>query len=87
MVLLSAQGMVVDNIATVTFTCPNRVRDVVHNFNADGFEALPNLEYQGGRPTGDQEDRQVQAGRAQPSILDLEPGRTGRTSTPSPTAK
>ncbi|MEV7007209.1 hypothetical protein [Streptosporangium sp. NPDC051022] len=31
MVLLSAQGMLVDNIATVTFTSPDRVRDVMHN--------------------------------------------------------
>lgn len=39
-VLSSAQGMVVDNIATVTCTSPDRARDVVHNLNADGFEAL-----------------------------------------------
>ncbi|MGW0632203.1 IS630 family transposase [Streptomyces sp. NPDC002758] len=49
MVLLSAQGMLVDNIATVTFTSPDRVRDVMHNFNADGFEALY-PKYRGGRP-------------------------------------
>lgn len=49
MVLSSAQGMVVDNIATVTFTSPDRARDVVHNLNADGFEALC-PEYRGGRP-------------------------------------
>lgn len=29
MVLLSAQGMSVDKIATVTFTSPDRVRDVI----------------------------------------------------------
>ncbi|WP_456302524.1 helix-turn-helix domain-containing protein [Streptomyces niveus] len=49
MVLLSAQGMVVDNIATVTFTSPDRVRDVVHNFDADGFDAVY-PEYRGRRP-------------------------------------
>ncbi len=40
MVLLSAQGMDVPMIAKVTFTSPDRVRDVLHNFNADGFESL-----------------------------------------------
>ncbi len=49
MVLLSAQGMLVDNIAAVTFTSPDRVRDVMHNFNVDGFEALY-PKYRGGRP-------------------------------------
>jgi hypothetical protein len=38
MVLLSAQGMDVAGIAQVTFTSPDRVRDVLHNFNLDGFE-------------------------------------------------
>lgn len=49
MVLLSAQGMSVRKIAEVTFTCPDRVRDVIHTFNADGFEALY-PKYKGGRP-------------------------------------
>src|ERR671933_1367464 len=49
MVLLSAQGMPVAKIAEVTFTSPDRVRDVIHNFNADGFEALY-PRYRGGRP-------------------------------------
>lgn len=31
MVLLSAQGMSVTKIAEVTFTSPDRVRDVIHN--------------------------------------------------------
>ncbi|MGW3167456.1 transposase [Streptomyces sp. NPDC001142] len=48
-VLLSAQGMPVAKIAEVTFTSPDRVRDVIHNFNADGFEALY-PKYKGGRP-------------------------------------
>lgn len=34
-VLVSAQGMDVAGIAKVTFTSPDRVRDVLHNFNAD----------------------------------------------------
>lgn len=49
MVLLSAQGMDASEIAKVTFTSPDRVRDVIHNFNADGFEALQ-PKYGGGRP-------------------------------------
>jgi hypothetical protein len=32
MVLLSAQGMAPGKIAEVTFTSPDRVRDVIHNF-------------------------------------------------------
>jgi transposase len=49
MVLLSAQGMDVPGIAKVTFTSPDRVRDVIHNFNADGFDSL-RPKYAGGRP-------------------------------------
>src|SRR5436189_4658211 len=40
MVLLSAQGMEVPAIAKVTFTSEDRVRQVVHNFNVDGFDSL-----------------------------------------------
>jgi transposase len=49
MVLLSAQGMDPAQIATVTFTSADRARDVIHNFNADGFESLY-PRYRGGRP-------------------------------------
>jgi transposase len=49
MVLLSAQGMDVAAIATVTFTSPDRVRDVLHDVNADGFDSL-RPKYAGGRP-------------------------------------
>jgi transposase len=49
MVLLSAQGMDVAQIAEVTFTSPDRVRDVIHNFNTDGFDSL-RPKYAGGRP-------------------------------------
>lgn len=38
-VLLSAQGVPVAKIAEVSFTSDNRVRDVIHSFNADGFDA------------------------------------------------
>lgn len=49
MVLLSAQGMPVARIAEVAFTSADRVRGVVHNFNADGFDSLC-PKYEGGRP-------------------------------------
>ncbi len=49
MVLLSAQGMDVAKIAEVTFSSPDRVRDVIHNFTADGFDSLK-PKYTGGRP-------------------------------------
>jgi transposase len=49
MVLLSAQGMDVARIARVAFTSEDRVRDVIHNFNANGFSSrYP--KYKGGRP-------------------------------------
>ena len=49
MVLLSAQGMDVAQIAKVAFTSPDRVREVLHNFNDDGFDSLV-PKYAGGRP-------------------------------------
>jgi transposase len=49
MVLLSAQGMSVARIAEVAFTSEDRVRDVIHNFNTDGFDSLY-PKYRGGRP-------------------------------------
>ncbi len=48
MVLLSAQGMDVAAIAKVAFTSEDRVQDVIHNFNADGFRSL-DPRYRGGR--------------------------------------
>ncbi len=48
-VLLSAQGMDVAAIAKVSFASPDRVRDVIHNFNVDGFDSL-RPRYAGGRP-------------------------------------
>ena len=85
MVLLSAQAMDVPQIARVTFTSEDRVRDVIHNFNADGFEALY-PRYRGGRPpkftlpeaAPDQEGRPQPARRSRSSLLDLEPGQAGR---------
>jgi hypothetical protein len=48
MVLLSAQGMDAVGIAKVAFTSEDRVRDVIRNFNADGFGSLY-PKYKGGR--------------------------------------
>lgn len=49
MILLSAQGAEVGQIAKVAFTSEDRVREVIHNFNADDFESLY-PKYSGGRP-------------------------------------
>ena len=49
MVLLSAQAMDVAAIAKVAFTSEDRVRDVIRNFNADGFSSLY-PKYKGGHP-------------------------------------
>jgi hypothetical protein len=40
MVLLPAQGMDAAAIAKVAFTSEDPVRDVIRNFNADGFGSL-----------------------------------------------
>src|SRR5512142_1925834 len=49
MVLLSAQGMDAAAIAKVAFTSEDRVRDVIRNFNSDGFGSLY-PKYKGGHP-------------------------------------
>ena len=49
MVLWSAQDMSVAQIAGLAFTSEDRVRDVLHNFSADGFDSLY-PRYAGGRP-------------------------------------
>ena len=48
-VLLAAQRMPPARIAEVVFSDPDRVREVIHNFNRDGFDALY-PRYRGGRP-------------------------------------
>jgi hypothetical protein len=40
MVLLSVQGMEVAGVAKVAFTSPDRVREVINNFDEDGFDSL-----------------------------------------------
>jgi transposase len=48
-VLWSAQRMDVPAIAKIAFTSEDRVREVIHNFNSDGFDSLA-AKYSGGRP-------------------------------------
>ena len=48
-VLLAAQRMPPARIAEVVFSDPDTVREVIHNFNRDGFDALY-PRYRGGRP-------------------------------------
>ncbi len=48
-VLLSAQGMSPPRISEVVFTDPDTVRDVIHNFNREGFDSLY-PRYGSGRP-------------------------------------
>jgi transposase len=48
-VLWSAQRMDVPAIARIAFTSEDRVREVIHNFNTDGFDSLA-PRYAGGRP-------------------------------------
>jgi len=73
MVLLSAQAMDVPQIAKVTFTGEDRVRDVLHDFNADGFESLY-PRYKGGRPpkfTAKQCDEMTRIALARPADYQL----------------
>jgi hypothetical protein len=68
MVLLSAHGMDVAAIARVAFTSEDRVRDVIGNFNADGFSPLY-PRYRGARP-GPQRPwlREVDVARLSPLV-------------------
>ena len=73
MVLLSAQGMAVPAIAKVAFTSEDRVRDVIRNFNADGFSSLY-PKYKGGHPpkfTLPQRREIKKIAKARPSDYDL----------------
>jgi hypothetical protein len=71
MVLLSAQKVSVAKIAEVTFTSEAPVRDVIHDFTADGFDSLY-PKYAGGRPRvfNLPERREKEAG-AVPGVLPL----------------
>ncbi|MCX4850252.1 helix-turn-helix domain-containing protein [Streptomyces sp. NBC_00893] len=76
MVLLSAQGMPTAKIAEVTFTSADRVRDVIHNFNADGFDSLY-PKYKGGRPTTFTLPECREITKSKPTEHDLQPARIG----------
>lgn len=91
MVLLAAQAMDAPQIAKVTFTSEDRVRDVIHDFNQDGFDSLY-PRYKGGRPpkVSDSQREQMKRTRAVAArgswaaVLDLEPHEAGRLSRTSP---
>jgi transposase len=73
MVLLSAQGMDVAAIAKVVFTSEDPVRDVIRNFNADGFGSLY-PKHRGGRPpkfTPGQRREIKKIAKARPAEYDL----------------
>jgi transposase len=73
MVLLPAQGMDVPAIAKVSFTSEDRARDVIRNFNADGFSSLY-PKYRGGRPpkfTLPQRRETRKIAKAKPAEYDL----------------
>ena len=73
MVLLPAQGMDVRAIAKVAFTSEDRVRDVIRNFNADGFSSLY-PKYRGGHPpkfTLGQRREIKKVAKAKPAEYDL----------------
>ena len=67
-VLWSAQRMDVPAIAKIAFTCEDRVRAVIHNFNLDGFDSLapkvcggPTTDVHAPTTAEDQKDRLVPA--------------------------
>ena len=69
----------------MTCTSPDRVRDVMHNFDADGFDALY-PRYRGGRPatfSADQRAEITKVARGRPTdhglpVSTLEPAEAGR---------
>lgn len=72
-VLWSAQRMDVPTIAKMAFTSGDRVREVIHNFNDDGFDSL-DAKYAGGRPpkfTLPQRQRIKRIALARPTDHDL----------------
>jgi hypothetical protein len=83
-VLLAAQRMPPQRIAEVVFSDADTVRDVIHTFNRDGFDALY-PRYRGGRPSDvhvaraaeDQADRVERADRCGGAVCDLESGQAG----------
>jgi hypothetical protein len=89
MVLLSAQGMDVEQIARVAFTSPDRVQDVINNFNDDGLRvAVPEVlgrsatDVHPAATPADQEDRPFAAPGSRAAVFDTEPDQAGRDLNP-----
>ena len=85
MVLLSAQGVDVAEIAQVTFTSPDRVRDVLHNFNLDGVRLAvatlprrPPADFHPGAAPPDQAARPIASPGPRPAVLHLVIDEAGR---------
>ena len=85
MVLLSAQGMDVAMIAKVTFTSPDRVREVLHNFNEDRFQSpTPATRAAAHRRSPSRNRREIKRIALSrptdhdPALLDVEPVEAGR---------
>ena len=83
-VFWSAQAMDVPAIAKIAFTSEDRVREVIHNFNADG-STRSTPKYAGGRPpkftlpSASRSRRSLcPARRSWPAVFDLEPVQAGR---------
>ncbi len=84
-VLWSAQHMDVPAIAKIAFTSEDRVREVIHNFNRDGFDSLapkyaggPAAQVQRRRAGRGQEDRSRPSDRLRRALLDLVAHQAGR---------
>jgi hypothetical protein len=84
--LRSARGMDKGMIAQVTFTSPDRVRDVIHNFNNDGFDSL-RPKYASGRPPKFATEEREQIKQMVPGALDARAGHVRRRSDPEEVAR
>ena len=83
--LWSAQRMDVPAIAKIAFTSEDRVREVIHNFNADGFDSLAPATPAADRPSSpcrsgsaDQADRPRPAHRLRRALLHVVAHQAGR---------
>src|SRR3972149_6488636 len=82
-VLWAAQGYAVGRIAEIGFTSEDRVREVIHNFNRDGFSSL-SPKYAGGRPHKFDPATRAEIARIALTVISCLPVRNSvRTSSPS----
>src|SRR3954466_1469218 len=86
-VLLSAQGMTPPRNSEVVFTDPDTVRDVIHNFNRDGFDALyprykgwAAADVHAAQASGDQAHRTERSAGSRPAVRNVVVGQAGRLS-------